>query len=438
MIRFKNILYFLILMVLFFPVIQNSTSLVKLKLLKGSYTLENKPVFSVNQYLTGEYQDLYNTYLEQHIGLRPFFVRLNNQLAFSLFRIAQASYVEIGKNNYLFEEYYIFAYLGRDFRGKEVWDEKVEKLKFISEKLKEKNTDIIVFLAPGKATFFPEYIPEKYDPDRKELSNYTYLLEKIINNDIYCIDFNRYFIQMKDTSSYALYPKTGIHWSSYGETLALDSLIGYMESLKQIRMVDFGYSEVEVTKDLQTPDNDIAEGMNLLFDISYYAMPYPKLYFHEDSATYKPVVITITDSYYWNLHGRGITQRIYGEDNFWYYFKSAHGDKYIEGQMVQDLNVKEEIESADFIVLLATEGTLNKFPYGFVEEVYDLYTQESEDQYVIDEKKIRFIEQVIRNDSGWFEEIRRKAVKWNISIEEMLRRDAEWLYKKKLENESNK
>jgi len=315
--RVKNIAFIIILLLLFLPVIQKTITLFDVTPLKGSFITNQKPEFHFKDYFSGTYQDQYNSYYEENIGFRSSFVRLYNQIAFSLFDITQASQVVIGKNNYLFEENYIKAYTGTDFQGGAVWDRKMKKLKFISDELQNIDIPLIVVFAPGKASYFPEYIPDKYNPEDRDSTNYAYLVDACKNYNIHHIDFNKYFVEMKDTVSYPLYPQCGIHWSYYGTGVALDSIIGYMEKLKGKQMVDFGWSDIELSNDLQDPDYDIADGMNLIFKINTFEMAYPQFYFNEDDETYKPSVITIADSYYWNYHGKGITQRIYENDNFW-------------------------------------------------------------------------------------------------------------------------
>ncbi|MCX6234661.1 MAG: hypothetical protein NT175_08060 [Bacteroidetes bacterium] len=436
MTRVKYIGYFIIVILLFFPVIQKTFQLFRINPLNGYYQPIKEPIFTFKDFFAGVFQDPFNKYLEENIGFHPILVRLNNQISFTLFGMANASEVVVGKKNYLYEKNYIKAYLGLDFKGKEYWDDKTYKIKFIQDELKKVGVDLIVIFAPGKATFFPEYIPRHYHPEAKSISNREYLVKTFQNQHINFIDFDEYFVAMKDTVTYPLYPQCGIHWSSYGVAIAMDSIIRYIENLKQKNMVDFGWNVVEVSDSLRVPDYDLAEGMNLLFNIPYYPMAYPKLYFREDSLTYKPNVITIADSYYWNLHGSGITQRIYNSDKFWYYFNIAYGTGYPGGKDIKQINVLDEIERCDVVVILSTDANLYKFAFGFEEDVYNLIKQKQElaVNQELDEDRIRTIELDIRNDSTWFNEIKQKAIKKGITVEEMLKLDAKWVYMKENHN----
>ncbi|MCK5839798.1 MAG: hypothetical protein KAG99_08115, partial [Bacteroidales bacterium] len=232
MTRVKHISLLVILVVLFLPMIQKPFPLVNIEPLKGSFIPEEEPWLVLKDYLSGAFQENYNTYLEENIGFRPWLVRVNNQINFSFFNITNASYVVVGKNNYLYEENYIKAYLGRDFLGREKWEEKIRKIVFVDKEFKKRKIDLIFILAPGKATFFPEYIPDEYNTNNKSISNHEYLLNAFEGEGINYIDFNTWFLSMKDTATYPLYPQCGIHWSAYGVALAIDSIKGYIEELK--------------------------------------------------------------------------------------------------------------------------------------------------------------------------------------------------------------
>ena len=60
----------------------------------------------------------------------------------------------VGKDNYLYEESYIKAYLGDDFIGEKKIFNTAQKLKAVQDTLKSNHIDLIVVLAPGKGTFF--------------------------------------------------------------------------------------------------------------------------------------------------------------------------------------------------------------------------------------------------------------------------------------------
>jgi hypothetical protein len=178
------------------------------------------------------------------------------------------------------------------------------------------------------------------------------------------------------------------------------------------------WDTIEVTKDLRDTDYDIADGMNLLFTIPHQKMAYPKLLFEKNPNQTRPNVITIADSYYWNIFGSGMATQLFGNNSFWYYNKMAHNKEYSEPKKVDELNVKKEIESQDFIFLLASEINLHKFAFGFIDIAFELYSTDKETAYY---------EDLIRSSPKWIAKIAKKAKKKNISLDEMIRQDAIWM-----------
>ena len=53
---------------------------------------------------------------------------------------------------------------------------------------------LIFVFAPGKASVYPEYIPDEYFKQRKKTTNYDILVREMKNNNVAFIDFKDYLI----------------------------------------------------------------------------------------------------------------------------------------------------------------------------------------------------------------------------------------------------
>ena len=85
MIKNRNKITKLILLALFFiilvlPEFQNLTNVFPQKQLSGYFQNSNKPELDSKTWLNGEYQKSYDTYFNDNIGFRSFFVRVFNQV----------------------------------------------------------------------------------------------------------------------------------------------------------------------------------------------------------------------------------------------------------------------------------------------------------------------------------------------------------------------
>lgn len=375
---FRYILFGIIMLLLILPYIQKEFKLFNPKPLKGSFELAEKPNLSTEGIFNEEYQNELNNYIEDHIGFRPLLVRLNNQIAFTLFDTAVANWVLVGKNNYLYETNYIRGYLGRDFLGKDSLNDITALIKCIQDTLDKYGVKLVLAFAPGKASYYPEYIPEKFNPDIKTLSNYKYYIQRCNELGINCIDFNDWFVNMKDTVGYPLVPKCGIHWSTYGVNIALDSLMKYFEHLKKENFYNISWDSSMITEDYEDTDYDVAEGMNLLFRIDQGPMAYPYSHVVPDSGARKADVVFIADSFYWNIFGLPLSRKLFHNHSFWYYYKQVINPKYKGNKKMSELDLAGELINKDFIVVLASETNLYRYGFGFFEAAAALFNCENE------------------------------------------------------------
>ncbi|MEM9824156.1 MAG: hypothetical protein AAF985_23930 [Bacteroidota bacterium] len=399
--------------------------------LKGDIQPTAQPTYSWQTWWKGTFQKQSERHLNEAFGFRNHLVRLNNQLAYELDRKAKANGVVVGKKGYLYEREYIMAHLGQNWVGEEYIHEKAFKLKKIKDTLQQLNVNLLVVLAPGKGSFFPEYIPDAYY--EKDTSSQTNLkLYRALFQDfaIPYLDFNEWFIQLKDTSRYPLYGQGGIHWSRYAEFLVIDSLVNYLEELQGIKMPRFHLDSIRVSAKNRHRDNDIGEGMNLLFDLPTYPMAYPYYHLEKDSLSRQPNVLVVGDSYYFGLHQMGLSRKIFNNSKYWYYHRNIYPAYGPEPKLVKKVNVREELEKQESIILMTTDATLPVFAFGFIEQVYASY-------FVIPPKErtyqdwVRHYEHQILKSAKWVRQIEAKAKKWKKTVPEMVRIDAQYMARDK-------
>jgi hypothetical protein len=375
--RIKKILFATTLALLFVPVVQQKTQLVDEGPLRGTVIAAAKPAFSLHNWLndSATYQGAYERYINEKFGFRNLFVRLHNQIAFMLFHKANAKDVIIGKENYLYEDAYIRAYYGSDAIEDSVIDGRLRKAKFVQDTLRKLHVDLLLIYAPGKASFLPEFIPEAAKPLRTFRSNYSRYLQTSIALGLTFIDYHAWFAELKQTAPYPLYPQYGIHWSSYGRDLVLDSLTHYLEGTRHVALHSVTRGGLVLSDSLRESDSDIGDGLNLMFKLRTFPMAY---------SSYAPGVrldrpelrvLTIADSYWWRLFDLGIAENLFRRGKFWYYNREVYPESYTSPTAVCRLDLQKEIEGQDVIIVMATDANLPKFGWGFIENAYDVYAK---------------------------------------------------------------
>jgi len=417
--KLKYIAFVTIITLLALPALQGSFKLFISQPLQGDFVPVTKPELSLGSWFEMKYQHAFEPYLEENIGFHNDFVRLNNQLDFSLFSKPNAEGVVVGKDRQLFEADYIRAWLGKDFVGYDIIDRKARRIKFLQEHLKsEFDIDLLIILEPGKASVYPEYIPDRFDKEKRTTSNYEAYLEKFDEYQVRYMDLNEYFIDIQDELTYPVFTRNGIHWSIYAMTYAADTMLKYIEDTRKIEMPGVKIDNWVVTDQPQKTDNDVSKTLNLIWEPKMDTTAYPEYQFEENSGKEKPMVLVIGDSFYWNFFNTRIPKYLFNNEAFWYFYKKVYPDSYTEPLGVSDLDLQVEIEKHDVVILTVTERFQFNFDWGFIDDLYRIYVPLSPYD------KVYTIQNDIVQYSEWFNAIIHKAQLKNLPLENMLSMDA--------------
>ncbi len=418
-----RILLGLTILLLFLPLIQHSIGFPNVKKLKGAIEKVDYQSFTYADWFSGKYSKETDHYFNNNFGIRSDFVRLDNQIAYSLFDEVRAQNVIIGKENYLYEKNYIDAYTGKDYIGEASITTIVNDLKTIQDSLQGLQKELLIILAPGKATFFPEYIPDEFG-SKSDTSNYHSFALKLKEQNVNHIDFNAWFLAQKGKKDYPLFPKTGIHWSHYGMILGMDSIVHKIEELTQTDLPDIETTDIEYVDERRRIDDDIEQALNIFKKLPNYKMAYPQIQFNKKGKD-RLKLVSIADSFFWEMFNVGVTDSIFLEGQFWYYFNTVYPDEYKQSTSISDLNLLKSIESTDVFMMMATEGNLAHFPWGADNEFLKIFQKKySFDARKNYKKRIEKMKEEIRSNKDWMQYIQQKAKDKNIEVDSMLTLDA--------------
>ncbi len=420
----KGVLIFLIIVLWFIPLYQQLVPFLKVEPLQGDIRPEADSTLKKSNWFNGSYAAQKGKYLNENFGFRNLFVRIKNQVYFSLLKIPTARDVIIGKNNFLYEEKYIRAYTGHDFRGEAAILSRLQKVKFLTDTLEKLNIRLVLLFAPGKTTFYPEYIPDKYFSDCDTMNtNYKWTVRIAKQLNLNLIDYNALFKLQKKNALYPLYPKTGTHWSVYSMYMACDTLVKYLEHLTRKEFLHFKYDNVELSYNLRWPDGDIANGLNTLYEVKPLKMAYPDIHYVNNENAFKPGILTIADSYWMGIYSTLMPQHLFNRHRFWYYYQQ-NLDYSGNIQDPIDFKLKREIEKSDVILIMASEATIGELGWGFIEDAYDLYANGENSLRVHRKRTIaNRIKVNMRADKKWLYDIENKAKFFKMTVDSMMNMD---------------
>ncbi len=423
MLSYRKYLFIFLLGCLFLPLIQSKTQLISLKKLSGAYILSDDTTFTPQGWFSGKFQTHKENYMRDTFGLKNLFIRINNQLEYYLFKKPHAADIIAGKTGEFYGKDYVSAYTGGDYIGEENIRKRIKELVKIQKYMDAHHKLFLVVLAPSKARFNPEALPDedKYN----EHNNYELYAKLAPDAGLNVIDFNKYFIQLKGASKYPLYPKKGTHWTYFGACIAADSIVSYIENKKHIKMLHTNWQNI-IPEEASGDELELENEMNLLFPIPREIVGHPQLTYTEDSTRIKPSLVFIGDSYFW-----GLTVHY----NFWHPFSVIYFYKYFTNvytsgssvvKEVNDDDFANQIKNSDVIILESTESKLNNLGWGFTAAAHKVMENDTTGKNPT-HGKIVAMRNEMKQKPDLMKMIAEKAKKNNLPLDSMLTLDAIWI-----------
>lgn len=344
--------------------------------LSGLVISEEKPLLNATNWFSASYQKEMDDYNNDHWAFKESMVRLNNQFYYDAFNQIRVNRFVSGKNDYVFSESYIFAAFGDDLLEQKKVDDLMTKARVVQDTLKKKGIDLFLVFAPGKGSACREFVEDKYVHPIKN-TNHSLFVKASQRLNINHLDLLSYFEKLKAASPYPLFPKFGHHWSYYGECIAVDTILGYIENLHHCDLPSMVWDTIAVLDTVPSfsRDNDVLKGMNLYENPDQdMKLAYPDIKFENDPAKNTTRVLTISDSYWYGPVYMQVPQRCMAGGEFWYYYNRVVPLRDGENIEVWQLDLKKEIESYPVIMIMYSEGNLPGFGNTFIQDAYEMYT----------------------------------------------------------------
>lgn len=420
----RRILFFLILFFLFSFLLQEVFPYIKTRPLDGVFEKKELPVFHTDSVKNGSYQKNINAWVNENFGFRNTLVRLHNQIGFWLYKRSYTNAVIVGKDNYLLDKTYIDAYTGADYIGTDSLTKLSILIKALQDSLESHSIKLLFVFAPGKASYFSECIPDKYLKDKKS-GNYEMLTTLFKKNRINYLDLRKAFDHLKPKSQYPLFPKCGIHWSTYGATIAADSIIKKVSSITTTPLAQMQIEKIDVTDQLKEVDQDVGKSMNLLWDIDNLPMAYPTVKYSNTPKALK--ILTIGDSYYWTMPVDQLSKHVFKNMSFIYYNKQLYNNNGGEPFNEEQIHRAKLILNQDVIIILSTDANLSKLGWNFFQDTYNKIFNAKTTSGMKIPFEVNLKMQDIYYDKKWLQLITDKAQKLNISIDSMAFIDAKYI-----------
>ena len=217
--------------------------------------LAQLPAFSFARVLDRElYVELEN-YFNDHFVFRGPFVKTKNWIDHYILKTSSAKKIHIGREGWLFHTKSLGDYLLNGCEYREKIRGLAKGLQNVERELARQGQIFIFVIAPNKATIYPEYVGLNNPNSPCSKSRYDLLLEAFEEFPV------KGFIRLDEILMEAkknglLYHKTGTHWSLKGDRIAVEAILGYLESagVTKQNALERYLPEIETQKEFRIGD----------------------------------------------------------------------------------------------------------------------------------------------------------------------------------------
>lgn len=372
--KYDLILFVLLMVLLFIPIIQESTDFFPVKLLKGTYELTPKPELTFENYRSSVYQTQMEQYASENFGLREPVIRLYNQYVWSFYNKTYCHFIVPGKNGYLYYAQAVNDYYGNELlkhyksneEAMKAADKELRLMNKLRHVLKDYGIEFLAFMAPDKPVVYPEYLPRR-DFDTTSVHITEYYARRMEEIGFPFVNMTDWFVTMRDTVSFPLFPKTDSHWH-YSAIYGYDSLFRFMNALDGEAKFPDIYIGPPIAYESEELEGDEAT-LNLLFRIPGDKTKYKsEITVGPDTLQRKPKVLFIGDSFIWALNNYLPTSQLMADREIWFYNNTAYVGFDNKSLKVKEIDRLSHILNADYVVFYSAGHQWREATYDFAKD----------------------------------------------------------------------
>lgn len=373
-IKFDLVLFAILMVFLFMPIVQEWTDFIPVKLLKGAFEPTPKPELTFENYCSNTYQAQIEKYVSENFGFREPVIRLYNQYVWSAFNKTYCHFIVPGKEGYLYYDLAVNEHYGTELlkhynsneEAMKDADAELRQMNKLRHVLKDYGIEFVAFIAPDKPEVYPEYLPRR-DADTSTIHMTEYYSRRMDEMGFPFINMTDWFMSMKDTVSFPLFPKTDSHWR-YSAIYGYDSLFRFINTLDgeaKFPNIHIG-SPIAYESDEMEGDE---ETLNLIFRIRGDKTKYKSdITVDDDTIHRKPKVLFVGDSFIWSMSQFMPARQILADKEIWFYNNTAFVGFENSSMSVKDIDRLSHILNADYVVFYSAGHQWWEATYGFAKD----------------------------------------------------------------------
>ena len=389
---------------------------------------------SFKTYLDGSYQEYLADYARQRTGFMEFFARCHNQVGYAFFGEIGNENVVKGENKELFLKgtldditgKLLLSRYGTVENAKADAQKNVQETLALIDTLRRHGTQFLFVFCPSKPFIYPESLPKGYRDSIADFVLEDYYIRLFKEQGIPHIDFLSYFKSIKDTFPYPLYTRTGSHWAESTIPFVADTLLRKMEAVSGLKLPSVNYIAPNLSRNYSDQDGELETHIDLLLPMCKPKVPQPVFALQDTIGKDRPNLLVVGDGYFVLFENTPFLDA-FDSWNYWKYNDDIiSSDPKYNWQKVKSLpEAREMLEQADIVMAMFTSNYLLNYMCGFIPTAMDFYRNAGE----WEQKAIQSTIESIQANPEWLRAVERQAKEKGITVEENLRRNAEYVLK---------
>lgn len=347
--------------------------------LKGVEEDITPPKWNMEALRSGATVKAISDWFDARVGLRSFWVRLDNQIDYSLFRqTAQrgdGTRLVLAPGDWLYERQYIEFATNKSKLAPEECARRVERMRRVEAKLARRGIPLLYVIAPSKASVYPEHIPAEFFREKKPeqiVTSWELGRDYLPNSGVSYIDGPTLYERWKREGVPDLFARSGTHWSYVSALRIWDEIRASLNPRLAHPIPPLQFAPLQAHRP-QNNDRDLLDLANLLVSRPYeHPLPKPTMIPQKEVKTADlPRILWVHDSFGWVLIEELYESNSARPSNSLYYFAT---EMKIPGGIATDRKIAEidwptYLRDYDAIVLVWTEIAYEFDSCGFFEAI---------------------------------------------------------------------
>lgn len=291
-----NFLWILMLILILNGLIAIEISIIKL------YKTYNNSTITIQNFKSHQFQHHFEKIIEHELRLRNTLIGFNSQIFYSIFHKTFDGII-VGKNNELFQDWYITLYchldnwspfnrkpLQQDYKHLVNWANKIQELNNFFQK---HGKTFVYVITPSKAEYMPEAIPKRYHCHHRGIDPHTKEMVKLLKQrKIPYVNGAEMMVKATRHYGISMFPKGGTHWNLLGATLGANAIIDTINQEGHVHLNPIHFTYYMRTVKQRTSYDSDADLLHII------KLLHPNLNYHVPNVNYidikpnKPVTVT--------------------------------------------------------------------------------------------------------------------------------------------------